>query len=212
MSTREFFGLQMFNKAPFGVYAVDLSQTICYWNSSAERITGRRSEEVIGRFCYQALHNVSQGDKSPVCQNGCLSLEAVRAGRIPEVHQVRMLCASGESKLVNITPLLATGAELTQPVMIHFFHEIDDEANAARIAENVESGPSQKTALKNIQITERELEILRLVAMGLRPQDISDKLHISYNTVRNHIANMRRKVGARNRLDLVIDAQNLGII
>jgi DNA-binding NarL/FixJ family response regulator len=52
-------------------------------------------------------------------------------------------------------------------------------------------------------LSERELEILELVAKGLTNQQISEKLEISKRTVDNHISNILTKTGTDNRVELV---------
>lgn len=52
-------------------------------------------------------------------------------------------------------------------------------------------------------ITPREEEIVRLVGEGLSNQEIADRLHISFGTVRTHVYNIFQKTGAGSRVDLV---------
>ncbi len=52
-------------------------------------------------------------------------------------------------------------------------------------------------------ISERESEITRLIVDGLSNQDIAKKLFISPNTVKNHIYNIYRKIGIKNRYELM---------
>jgi len=52
-------------------------------------------------------------------------------------------------------------------------------------------------------LSDRELEILELVANGLTNQEISQKLEISKRTVDNHISNILTKTGTDNRVELV---------
>jgi PAS domain S-box-containing protein len=49
----------------------------------------------------------------------------------------------------------------------------------------------------------RELEIVRLIAHGESGPEIAAELHISHDTVRTHVRNAMRKVGARSRAHLV---------
>jgi len=49
-------------------------------------------------------------------------------------------------------------------------------------------------------LTPRQLEVLRLVARGLRNAEIARHLHISEQTVKTHIANLLRKLGLKSRL------------
>lgn len=52
-------------------------------------------------------------------------------------------------------------------------------------------------------LSERELQIVELVAAGLTNQEISDNLEISKRTVDNHISNVLTKTGTGNRVALV---------
>ncbi|TVQ43071.1 MAG: DNA-binding response regulator [Gloeocapsa sp. DLM2.Bin57] len=52
-------------------------------------------------------------------------------------------------------------------------------------------------------LSDRELEILELVASGLTNQQISENLEISKRTVDNHISNILTKTGTDNRVELV---------
>jgi PAS domain S-box-containing protein len=74
----------------------------------------------------------------------------------------------------------------------HFRREIDDDHEPG-------------------ELSERELEIVRLVAMGLSGPEIAEQLHISHNTVRTHIHNAMIKTGARSRAHLVAKALGAGI-
>lgn len=52
------------------------------------------------------------------------------------------------------------------------------------------------------QLTDREVEVLRLVAMGLSSKDIADQLVISHRTVQNHVQNTLGKLQLHNRVEL----------
>jgi len=64
-------------------------------------------------------------------------------------------------------------------------------------------GGDLETVISGFGLTEREEEILRLVLRGARNRDIEKALYISSSTVRNHISNIYRKLGVRNRLELI---------
>ncbi len=61
-------------------------------------------------------------------------------------------------------------------------------------------------------LTRRELEVLRLLAAGSATDEIGHALDISMFTARNHVANIQRKLGARNRLEIVLLATRGGLI
>lgn len=64
----------------------------------------------------------------------------------------------------------------------------------------------QKYSKKNIDInlSDRELDILLLVAEGLNNKEIADKLFLSEGTVRNYVSNMLEKLSLRDRTQLAI--------
>jgi PAS domain S-box-containing protein len=53
------------------------------------------------------------------------------------------------------------------------------------------------------QLSARELEIVRLIAQGESGPEIAAELHLAHDTVRTHVRNAMRKVGARSRAHLV---------
>jgi DNA-binding CsgD family transcriptional regulator len=67
-------------------------------------------------------------------------------------------------------------------------------------------------ALRRTGITTRELEVLRLVALGLSTREIGDKLFVSINTVRTHTARVFQKLDARRRTQAVQKAVEAGLL
>jgi DNA-binding NarL/FixJ family response regulator len=61
------------------------------------------------------------------------------------------------------------------------------------------------------RLTERETEVLRLVAKGLSYRQIADRLVLSHRTVQNHVQNTLRKLQLHNRVQLVRYAIEQGI-
>jgi DNA-binding NarL/FixJ family response regulator len=61
-------------------------------------------------------------------------------------------------------------------------------------------------------LTPREREIVRMVAQGLRNRDVGERLFISEGTVKIHLHNVYEKLGVDGRLELVLYAQEAGLI
>jgi DNA-binding NarL/FixJ family response regulator len=61
-------------------------------------------------------------------------------------------------------------------------------------------------------LTARELEILGLVAEGLRNRDVADRLGISVNTVHRHVQSVLEKLDAHSKLQAVILASRAGLL
>lgn len=76
-----------------------------------------------------------------------------------------------------------------------------------------EDSPETKIGLADShEFTSRELQILREVTGGYSNQEIAEKMGISPNVVRNHIATMLEKTGFRSRTQLAVRARESGLV
>lgn len=55
-------------------------------------------------------------------------------------------------------------------------------------------------------LSDRELEVLRLLARGVATEAVADRLHLSVHTVRNHVRNAMRKLRVHSRVEAVAEA------
>ena len=68
------------------------------------------------------------------------------------------------------------------------------------------------TCSNGINFSQRELEVLELVAQGRSSQEIGHHLYISYNTVCSHRKNLMKKAGVRSTVDLLRFARHRGLV
>ena len=61
-------------------------------------------------------------------------------------------------------------------------------------------------------LSEREIEVLRLLVLGLSNQEIAERLFISAGTAKTHIHNLCGKLGAHNRTEAAMRARELGLV
>lgn len=66
--------------------------------------------------------------------------------------------------------------------------------------------------LSNTGLTEREVEVLRLIAQGATNREIAERLVISEGTVKNHISNILGRLGVRDRTQAAIFAREHGLL
>jgi DNA-binding NarL/FixJ family response regulator len=61
-------------------------------------------------------------------------------------------------------------------------------------------------------LSERETEVLGLIAQGLANKDIANKLYLSEGTVKNYVSSIMAKLHANDRTQVVIKAVQQGIV
>jgi len=75
--------------------------------------------------------------------------------------------------------------------------------------------PEQKTTMVHVgldQLTDREVEVLKLAAKGMSNREISNDLIISVRTVQTHLTNIFNKMGVGSRTEAVVHALRRGLI
>jgi DNA-binding NarL/FixJ family response regulator len=81
-----------------------------------------------------------------------------------------------------------------------------------RGARGVSRGPRPRTRANAAQLTSRELDVLRLVADGLRNAAVAERLFLSPRTVDHHVSSVLRKLGASTRGEAVAEARRLDLL
>jgi two-component system NarL family response regulator len=83
-------------------------------------------------------------------------------------------------------------------------------AEFAALASRGESEPAEQVPAP--RLTEREIEVLKLVARGMNNRDIAKELFISENTVKNHVRNILEKLQIHSRMEAVMIAVRENLI
>ncbi len=67
-------------------------------------------------------------------------------------------------------------------------------------------------SIEALGLSERELDVLKLIAKGCSNQEIADQLYISIHTVKTHSSNLYSKLDVKRRTQAVTRAKELGLV
>ncbi len=151
---------------------------------------------------------------------GIGGLEALRRLRAawPAVQVVMLTVSEEQADLVAAVQAGARGyllKHLKADEFLDMLHGLErGEAAMSRLTTaRLLSGVSQlsRSADAGPNLTEREEELLRLLAEGLSNKSIAQKLSLSENTVKYHLKNILQKLGVHNRTEAATQAIRLGL-
>jgi PAS domain S-box-containing protein len=189
------------------VLVTDEHQAVRAWSGAAERLLGYREDEVLGLPCYKVMTGGRRPDGHPVCDLSCPVTRNARRGRGTAPYEVTALAKDGTPLYLTSTVLVLEGPRGSFRV-VHIIRESCDSP-PLRTTHPAEP-PSDRRSAESL--TRRELEILRLLARGKSLDDIAAELSVSAFTVRNHATNIQHKLGVRNRLQMVLEGIERGLV
>jgi DNA-binding NarL/FixJ family response regulator len=110
-----------------------------------------------------------------------------------------LLKDSGPALLVEAVRAAANGESLVSPSI------------TVRLLEHLARPPAAPAPPRDA-LTDRELEVVRLVARGRTNEEIAADLHVSLSTIKTHLGSVHRKLGARNRVEAAAWAWESGLM
>ncbi|MEV4020110.1 response regulator transcription factor [Nonomuraea angiospora] len=123
--------------------------------------------------------------------------EALRAGA-----SGFLLKDASAAQLVEAVRVVAAGEALIAPAitkrLIHEFAKL--------------GAPRPATGKRPAELTEREREVLTLVAQALSNQEIAEKLFVAEQTVKTHVGRVLMKLGLRDRAQAIVFAYETGLV
>ena len=160
-------------------------------NGACLQLLGYRRGDIVGRHMYEFV----AGDPLMTRRQWAAAL-----ARQHFTGEGKMACADGSEVRVHwgATTELVTGRRLVLLVAL----SVSGRGSGLRLTQPAATGESA--------LSKREREIVRLVALGGTGREIADELQISHHTVRTHLRNSMRRVGARSRAHLVAKALGEG--
>ncbi|MEA2450655.1 MAG: hypothetical protein QOG63_2587 [Thermoleophilaceae bacterium] len=113
-----------------------------------------------------------------------------------------LLKTASPRRLIEATRVVAAGEALLAPEVTRRLVD--------RFIGGVRPGSTRTPELE--ELTERELEVLGLIARGLSNAEIAAKLFVSDGTVKTHVTRILSKLGLRDRVQAVVLAYECGIV
>jgi DNA-binding NarL/FixJ family response regulator len=104
------------------------------------------------------------------------------------------------AQLVQAVRAVAAGTSLLAPAITR------------RLVERFAPQPAKGSDDALRRLTDREAEVLRLVAEGLSNDEIAVRLHLGVTTVKTHVARVLQKLGLRDRVQAVVFAYESGVV
>jgi PAS domain S-box-containing protein len=203
-------------------FVVDSEGLVVAWNQAAEALFDLPAPEAVGRPCGEILQGTDECGS--VCSEDCTIRQAV-ANRHPIGNFDLLTNTARGRQWCNVSVVVAENGSSTNPYALHILRNIDlrkrleilmqdfvvSNTNVP-VEEAVTLISSTRSVGKEAELTDRELEILRLLGRGGTTSSIAAKLHISRTTVNNHVQHILRKLGAHTRLEAIRRAEHARLI
>jgi PAS domain S-box-containing protein len=206
-----------------GVFVVNANQRILTWNKGAEKLLGYSASEVLNRHCYEVI-----GGRLPSgklwCQAKCNVQKCVQRGSL--VQDYDLLTATKDGRKVWVDISIITLHREGKPLTLHLLRDATQWEKSQRALEDfldalnahgvlgrnqgrkrdrsVRGTPFSASSSSRVSgLTQRELEVLKLLTKGMSTQRVAGKLGINERTVRSHVRNIFKKCGVHSRVEAV---------
>jgi DNA-binding CsgD family transcriptional regulator len=163
---------------------------------------GYAARDALGRPCCDVF--VGQDDNgNRLCYQGCHVMKLVDLGETIHSFDMKTRSKAGHPVWLNVSILRV--ADASGPVTVHLFRDVTATKELLTLVhEQLTSTAAREAGVDHSSVlSRRELEVLRLVALGLNTRAAAARLHVSPATVRNHVQNLFAKLGVHSRLEAV---------
>jgi PAS domain S-box-containing protein len=137
----------------------------------------------------------------------------VPATQSREVEEIlRQILCSGDPAELTIDLLDSDGQAVPREVSAAPLKDGDTVVGVFGVSTRAGPGELQHPAAADLGLTERQLEVLKLLAAGKSTGQIADELVVSKTTVRNHIAHILARLEVHTRVQAVLLASRAGLV
>ncbi len=118
-----------------------------------------------------------------------------------------LLKTSRAEQLIDAVRQLASGQALLGPDVTR---QVIDRIHSGAVPQQ-DSAQGREQALETVGLTDREADVLAHLALGRSNGEIAEALFLGESTVKTHVSNVLRKLGARDRIQAVVWAHTNGV-
>jgi PAS domain S-box-containing protein len=214
-----------------GVFIVNEDKQIVRWNKGAERIFKFSESEVLRQECFRIVEGKVSPDKTH-CNPNCAIHSNAMTGACRNNFDLLTRAKDGEPVWLNISFIASPNPN--ERFLAHILRDITHgkktefalnqflaDLNALSLiskdkgkdnSNNMPTGRNSPLDKPSAALSEREIEVLTLLAEGLPTKSLAQKLNISHFTARNHIQNILVKLELHSKAQAVSYAFKKGIL
>jgi PAS domain S-box-containing protein len=191
--------------------AIDGNQRVLFWNPACESLTGISARKVKHKPCYEILRAEDPGGHL-YCRQNCPLSQVAKGGPPPSNVALRIADKEGRKIQLNVDTMLMPAPKEREWMVVHVLRRgrcpasqsaATDSTVKKHIGKLSSPAPGGDSIHGLSQLSERELEVLRLVAQGQNTASIANVLHLSPTTVRNHVQRLMAKLNVHSRIEAV---------
>ena len=215
---------ELFSRTADGVIAIDPDGKIIFWNRSAEEILEYSQEEILRKRCYEVFRAWDTAG-NVCCFQECSIMAKYESCEPTQNFNLKVMTKTKRKIWINVsTVLVPYPTQRGKHLIVHLFRRILAPADMEGLADKIVSilpslikpdeEPSKKSgeggpgplSTKIGLLTQRETEILRLLAQGLVAKEIAVRLGISTATARTHIQKIYNKLDVHSKFEAALIA------
>jgi DNA-binding CsgD family transcriptional regulator len=202
----------LLNNSTDAMFAIDGDQQVVCWNHGCEDLTGVSAFQAIGSRCHEVLQGHEPCGRR-FCKPNCPLGQLAKGGPSPKAVSLRIPTRENGKIQVNLGTMLIPSPVDQEWRVVHFMRRGHRKSSAGLVARQDLGGHTNgkdhpqglggNSSHGLCLLTEREREILRFLNHGLTTDAMSQHLHISTTTVRNHIQRLMAKLNVHSRVEAV---------
>jgi PAS domain S-box-containing protein len=197
------------------MFALNDRNRIVFWNRGMHNLLGFEANEVMGKSCATGVAgDDSSGNR--YCCEACALIQMCRRDETIRQFELTIKAKDGEAHHVDVTSVKFILPASKRFLLVHVVQPIArveaPVADVVPIAQQGLAAAMRSSDARVRELTNRECEILGMLAGGFRPAEIAEQLCISPLTARNHIQRVFEKLEVHSQAEAVAFAYKMRLV